>query len=503
LITILAGNVTSSLQGATEENIYYLREHLRYENDVHQRRLTAIRIYGDAKKIGLVEQYHPMVSNKGVFLSGLVDDVIYLLEMKNIPYMLVDNRSSIELDEKYLFRQLKRMKIKPREYQLEGIFDCLEYGRGIVHAATGYGKSILISSLPVLYSAKTLIIVDRELLANQLRQELEDNIGGVKIGMIGSGVFDPQDITVGMVQSLSISRKGGKKKKILQDFMSSVELLIVDEAHHTQAASFQSVIKNCVGAAAKFGFTATPLTSKILNEKYEDGNKDIVLKAYLGPVIHSMGCQPLIDAGWLAKPTVYIVKNTVYNDYIRLSYNEEYDRIIMQDEERNKAICDLIAKQMKEGKRVIGFVRRIDHGEEIARRLDEEYGIDRKLFAFVNGTLESMHRADLLAKFKSKQLQCLFGTVLKEGLNFHCDVGINMAGGEAEIDAVQKLGRVLRKTYDPAIGDINPAIPEFVDYYDFEDAGHDWFSKHAAKRIATYKKEGHDIHYIELEDLCQ
>ena len=503
MITILAGNVTSSLQGATQEDIFYLREHLRYENDVHQRRLTALRIYGDAKKIGLIEQFHPMVSPKGQFLSGLVDDVCFLLEAAKREYMLVDNRSSIELDHKYISRQLKRMKIKPREYQLDGILDCLEYGRGIVHAATGYGKSILISSLPVLYSVKTLIIVDRELLANQLRSELQENIGGIKIGMVGSGVFDPQEITVGMVQSLAVSRKGAKKKKELQDFLSSIKLLIVDEAHHTQSTSFQSVIKNCVNTAAKFGFTATPLTSKILNEKYEDGNKDIVLKAYLGPVIHSMGCQPLIDAGWLAKPSVYIIRNTVYNDYIRLTYNEEYDRIIMQDEARNKVICDLIAKQLKDGKRVIGFVRRIDHGEEIARKLSEEYGISPKLFAFVNGTLDSHVRNEYISKFKSKQLQCLFGTVLKEGLNFHCDVGINMAGGEAEIDAVQKLGRVLRKTYDPAIGDINPAVPEFVDYYDFADLGHEWFEKHASKRVTTYKKEGHEIKYVEVDELCQ
>jgi superfamily II DNA or RNA helicase len=502
MLKLEVGNYNTKIVGADALMIAALRADLKYENDIHVRRQTAIRVYGSADMLNRVERYVYMVSKSGVFLTGLLKYVELLLSKRQVPYEVVDNREKIKLDSDFVIRQINRLPLEPRDYQIDAIFDCLESGRGIIHAATGAGKTVILSALAFIYNLPTLIVVERIDLAKQLMQEIIDYTGETDVGMIGDGVFKPGKITVGMVQSLQ-KRKGKstKKRDAMQEFLDGIKILIVDEAHHVQASSYQKVLASCPNASVRFGCTATPMTSKIVGEGYIEQNRDIELKAFLGPIIYKKTTKDLIKEGYLAEPTVYIVRNELYNDGVRLEYNEEYERILMTDEVRNKAVCSIIATAYNKGERVIGFVRRIQHGEDIADMLASQYGIPRDAFAFVNGALDKATRAAYLDGFKRGKLQILFGTVLKEGLNFHCDVGINMAAGETAIDAIQRLGRVLRKSKDPVTGDVDITKPEYVVYYDFEDCGHPWFAKHAKKRITTYIQEGHVIKYCGVKDI--
>jgi superfamily II DNA or RNA helicase len=472
-----------------------LKTILSYENDVKARRLSGWRI----------PQYSYLIKDDGVFFSGLVSTVLKYLKVSNIEFTLTDLRAIKEtppLDDVAVRLKALRYSNPPinlRDYQFDAVLKGLERTRGLIYAATGAGKSIIMASLIIAWHKKTLILVDSKDLALQLREELTE-ILGEPVGLIGSGVFDERRVTVGMVQTLNVKRSGQKSKKILK-FLESIEYLCMDECHHIQAVSWRKTIRACKNASIFHGFTATPFTSKVKCEDGETGDKNILLRAYIGPSIVKIKTKYLVEEGWLAEPSVKFIRNNLYWDRSPLAYADEYTRILVEDDDRNRIICKVIDKAYREGKQVIGFISRLDHGEVISKKLISEFGVDPDHIAFVTGELDSSIRKGQLKSFKDGNLPILLGTVLNEGLNFFCDVGINIAGGDSIKSTIQRLGRVLRKAKDPETGDIVRHQKSHVDYYELTDSGHPYFERHSDNRFNIYKEEGHSVTIINEEDI--
>ena len=62
-------------------------------------------------------------------------------------------------------------------------------------------------------------------------------------------------------------------------------------------------------------------------------------------------------------------------------------------------------------------------------------------------------------------------------------VGINAAGGDSPVDAIQRLGRVTRGPH------ICPGKTT-CEFWDVRDKGQKWLSAHAKGRIGVYKEYG-------------
>jgi len=472
--------------------ITLLKDILRHENDYMSRKSSNFKI----------PRFNYLISDSGVFLTGHVDLVTSFLKEQNLNFTVVDNRKIKEpppVDE--ILARLSHLDyssppIKLRDYQADAVIKGLERTVGLFHIATGGGKTLTMSTLILAWSKKTLVVVSSKDLAKQLRDEIE-NFTGRPVGLIGDGFFKDEEITVGMTQSLTGKSSSAKDKK-LREFLESIEYIVCDEAHHTQAKTWRAVLKKCKNASIRHGFTATPLTSKVKGEDGETSNLDILLSGYLGPIICKVTTKDLIDRGFLAKPSVVFIKNEVYFDGEPLQYSEEYDRIISKDEERNKIICQLFKNAWESGKQTIGFVLRVSHGEEIAQMLINQYGIPEEDIGFAHGSLISSAREEMIDSFKAGNLKILFGTVLNEGLNFFCDVGINIAGGDSEKIVIQRLGRILRKG-KTASGDVDTSTCDEVVFFDFEDKGHPFFSKHSKNRKKVYKAEGHEVSSMSLD----
>jgi superfamily II DNA or RNA helicase len=469
-----------------------LKDILRYENDYMSRRASNFKM----------PRYNYLINKEGLFLTGHLDMVYSYLSRRGYKVSLHDSRSIKEVpgSDEILARlshlKYKEPPIRLREYQFDSVVKGLERKMGIFHIATGGGKTIIMSTLISAWDKKTLVLLDSKELAHQVRDELEF-FTEQPIGLIGDGVYKEADITVGMVQSLNAKRTTAKGKKI-KEFLSTIEYVSCDEAHHTQATSWRKVLKSCTNASIRHGFTATPLTSKVKTESGEFSNMDILLSGYLGPIIQRVTTLDLINQGYLAKPHVYIIKNELYFDGNPLQYSEEYDRIMSKDEERNDLICKIFSKFWTEGKQSIGFVSRIEHGEIIAKKLIEEYGIPEADIGFVHGSVFTSHRRDMIDSFKDGSVKILFGTVLNEGLNFFCDVGINIAGGDSNKQTIQRIGRILRKVRTSS-GDVNTSEAADVIFFDFEDKGHPFFSKHARNRKKVYIAEGHKVSTLTID----
>jgi superfamily II DNA or RNA helicase len=493
-IEIVFGDQYSQLI-APSSIVSEVRSVLRYENDVQVRRSSGWK----------VPQYNYLMKSDGVFFSGLFSTVVKLLKVNDIKFEIRDLRRITESPStEDILARLKSLKyIKPpvklRDYQTDAVLKGLDKTRGIIEAATGAGKSVILAALILAWYKKTLVLVDSKDLAHQLREELGYFLDE-PIGLIGSGVYDEQRVTVGMVQTLSQKRGSHKNKKIAQ-FLSEIEYLCMDECHHVQSKTWRQVIKSCSSASIFHGFTATPYTSKVKCEDGSTEDKNILLKAYIGPSITKIKTSYLIEQGWLAKPSITFINNSVYWDEQPLDYMDEYTRIIVEDEERNRIACKIIQKYYREGRQCIGFITRIDHGDIISRMLVDEFGVEPEDVAFVTGEIDSGSRKGQLKSFKEGRLPILLGTVLNEGLNFFCDMGINISGGNSIKSTIQRLGRVLRKAKDPNTGDVNRSLVELVDYYEFCDAGHPYFQNHSENRKMIYMEEGHEVKIISEEEI--
>jgi superfamily II DNA or RNA helicase len=442
-----------------------------------------------------IPKYKYFLTNKGSFLTGFLPRVVSLLKRAEIPYKLEDNRRIKKMPDMELVKlhlddmEIAGNKLRLRDYQLESLIRGFKKTRGIYDMATGAGKTVVMAALIKSWRKNTLVVINSKDLAYQLQGELEEYMGE-PVGFIGDGRWEPETFTVAIDKTL-VSTRSKRKKKRNRAYLESIEYLIFDEVHHAQSATWRSIAKMCKRASLRHGFSGTPETSEVKREDGSVGNQDELLEGYLGPTIHRVTAKHLIDEGWLARPVIQMIENEVYFDNNPLVYVDEYMRIIAEDEWRNNAICQIAATGVRKGEQTIGFIDRVEHGETIHEMLRHDYGLSEDEVAFVHG--KSYSRDDDIEAFKQGDLPVLFGTVLSEGLNFFCDNGINCAGGKSSIDAQQRPGRILRKE--------KTETGETVNYYDFIDSGHPYFSRHARKREKIYRREGHEVKSVKLEDI--
>ena len=502
MVRITATNLLCQIEGLLDKDFHELRLAMSFEKSRYE--IMAAHGKGDPRNY--------LLTKNGKFLEGVLKDVTQWLTYKEIKFELTDNREKLKPPSYDVFQaDIKRIKVTPRPYQLEAITRIVALSSGILHMATGGGKTVIMAASIYTLDANTIILVNSTDLAMQLRKEISEFIGWPisQIGLIGAGKFSPAKVTICMVQSLTNTSMGADKKKIISELVGNVEVLFIDEAHHTQADTYQLAIKMCRAAKKRVGFTATPITSKssVMRqgtrfnhetqsaEKYNypvKVTKEIVLKAWLGSIISTTTTVDLIKMGDLSRPEITFIDNQVFFDGVVLPYNEEYERCILKDEDRNRMICQIIVDHYTKGEQTIGFVKRIDHGETIKAMLVSEFNLPEEHIGWVSGQDSINDRTDKISSFREGNTPVLLGTVLNEGLNFFCHAGINCSGGDSDITSTQRLGRILRKPKTDG-GDVDTNEERTVKFYDFLDRGHPIFNKHALSRKKLFKKEGHTI----------
>lgn len=507
-VVIKVTHTRCNISGLRPNHFKELSNAMSYDEDYQKQKAMGYNIPAKVK----------MITPKGTFWVGLLSDVKAWLKAKRIKVKVEDQRLRDPLiTPEQLEKEINRLEYVPRPYQREALLRGILAPNGIIHIATGGGKTFVMGAILAALDLNTLILVNSADLARQLRKEIAE-IAGVHegaIGFVGDSTFEPKKWTVALVQSLTSSKAAKKKKDAIKKLCEETEILFVDEAHHTQASTYKQVIRKCKNVIKRIGFTATPMTSKltILSEtrytdpqtgekkvKYrqEKVTKEIVLKAYLGDLLVSVSTGDLIRMGYLSRPEITFIKNEVYRGGGKmLPYAEEYERCIIKDRERNQIICNIIKKHYDANEQIIGFVTRIEHGETLKEML-LEMGIPDEHLAWVSGQNFSSERKSDITAFQDGHIPILLGTVLSEGLNFFCHAGINCSGGDSDIQAIQRLGRILRKPKSKG-GDVDTDSNRTVKFYDFQDQGHRVFARHGKNRFALYEGEGHEIKAITVE----
>ena len=135
--------------------------------------------------------------------AGLLQYVTEYLEDNDIEYKLNDNRIKPEQNGNFSLVEYvdkeKTIPLKLRPYQQKVVDNCRE--REIIQAATGAGKTCIMSALIPHFNVKpVLVFADKIGLCQQLKSELEKFLG-VEVGLVGDGVKYYKDITVVSIQS--------------------------------------------------------------------------------------------------------------------------------------------------------------------------------------------------------------------------------------------------------------------------------------------------------------
>lgn len=369
--------------------------------------------------------------------TGLVPRVLKTLHTLNIAYDLKDNRVKPRSNVRFHLSPL----IQLRDYQEEIIERASS--REVIQAATGAGKTLIGYCLIRKFGVSpTIVIVPRVDLALQIKEEFERfSDRNHRVGIIGGGRYDVQDITVCTPMSVP------------DDLLTRAKMILYDECHGLPATSVFDTACRAVNAYYRIGLSATP---------WRDGGDDLLIEAALArrkPNLNVTASR-LITKGQLVPCTIVFIPFERRYEW-RGDYNDLYDRAVVFNNERNDLIVDIADRMtFKEGRTTLILTQRVEHGRILLKGLMERIGREIKTQAItVDGQNVTVANVEFLSGGDSRErreaiikaarmgfVRILIGTtIVDEGLDIPAlDCLILAGGGKSSIKAFQRIGRVLR-----------------------------------------------------------
>lgn len=367
-----------------------------------------------------------------------------------------------------------------REDQLRVIVAALESGCGLLHMATGAGKSeCACVIIKALRPRRCLVLVHTKQLLRQMRERIAVRLGTIDehVGVIGDGRFDPKQVTVATVQSLSRVRSAANKR-VVAAYLKTIDVLILDETHHASAKSFFKLVQR-VDAPWRFGMSGTPFG-------LADG-KGLMVEAAFGPVVGRVTNAELIELGVNARPTIRMIEVSEPKLEDGLDWQSVYKAGVVNNEVRNATIAREVAAFARKRWPTLVLVRELWHGDRIVRELDN-LGV---ACAFVHGKMPTDEVERRKHQLVGGEFYVLVASpIFGEGVDIPAGpdfAGIRALviadGGQSVANVLQKIGRGLRRKR----GDNR------LDVVDFADVTHKWLSRHSQERLALYEAEGFQV----------
>lgn len=339
-------------------------------------------------------------------------------------------------------------------------------GRGILHHPTGAGKSHVASAIAYAFPGEWAFLVHRSHLGGDVAQRWE-SLTGTPAGRVMSGQAEiGEKFTCCTFQTL---KRRIKSDPGVKDWVQNkVTGLLVDECHITGARDIVKVLQQFKSANLRIGLSGTPMD--------RSDKRSLVTVAMLGPVIHRIRAEELIEAGVLARPTIRLLP--CHQTSPAETWQKAYDELVVNSTARN----ELIAKTMKVAERPgMVFVKHVKHGL-ILTKMAERQGL---AVEFVDGTKNTLQRDRAIKGLREARLDYVVCTsVFDEGVDIRGLRSVFLAGGgKAPIKVLQQIGRALRREEGK----------EEATIFDVDDRGNKWLRKHARNRVKVCLREGYEV----------
>ena len=334
------------------------------------------------------------------------------------------------------------MLLRPRQKNfVERSIAALETaGNTLSVAPTGAGKTVMFSailgSLVGKSELKALVLAHRDELTAQNRSVFQTMHPSISTSVFDSKTksWDGQ-VTFSMVPTLSRDEN--------LEIMPHIDILVVDEAHHAVADTYQKIIN-----AAKeenenlkiLGVTATPNRS--------DRRGLIEIFSNVGDQIW---VGELIRSGHLVPPRTFMMDVGVREQLLKLkAAGEDYDMEAVAEILNKRPINDTVVDIWKEKanrRPTVVFCSTVKHAEEVAEAFNRG-GVDT---ALLRGDLGPADRQRELEKFTNGEVSVIVNVaVLTEGWDHpptSCVVLLRPSSAKSTM--IQMIGRGLR-TVDAA-----------------------------------------------------
>jgi superfamily II DNA or RNA helicase len=422
----------------------------------------------------------PFNTKTGLYPAGLTP---YLIGHLTQPFEVVDERPPASERRPWVVLN----KDQPfMEHQMAAIRTAVEYERGVLQHVVAAGKQRTGIGLIAAIGRPTLVLVHRKDLFAQFlggtkanHEGCLDLLKGPRVGRCGAGTWAPGDVTVATFQTIWSKLSDEYIGTKTQDWLKTIEFVLVDECQHTPADTLAAIMKLMPHARWRIGLSATAFRG---NPGEEDPETFYKVQSWLGPIIHEVTPNEGVEFKRTVPAQVFLIKPTwplpIWPTYTddgghvkpRLSYQEEYQQGIVENEPRNQGIISLADRFRKTGP-VLILCDRIEHGRDLSTRLG---------CTFIQGETDMNERGAGWAGLRNGTISCIVATKLAdEGIDIPGIQFLLLAGGgRAKHLLIQRIGRGQRASEGK----------EQVYVFDWLDDGHR-LAKHSAERIELYSEQ--------------
>jgi superfamily II DNA or RNA helicase len=346
--------------------------------------------------------------------------------------------------------------------------------RGVVVKPTGTGKTEIALSIIARHAAPTLVVAPLRDLMYQWQRRIQKGLG-FEAGVLGDGRREIWPITVTTYDSAWIHMK---------DIGNRFRLIVYDEAHHLPGPSQHESALDCL-APMRLGLTATPWRA--------DG-RDQLLTELIGPKVYDedlSGARGRTVADYtIVRVPIYLTEaeQTEFDElsrrirtYVASRRREEHAfdwqelarrsrtdpeaRDILRRWRRKLAIVNRSAEKL----RVLEDVLRLHADEQcVIFTASNRMALDvsaRFLLPALTSHSDKRERNAVLDAFAQGRLRGLVACeVLNEGWDAPAvKVGVVLGGDKGVREAVQRLGRLLRRSGDRAARLYEVVVQETAD----------------------------------------
>ena len=368
-------------------------------------------------------------------------------------YKIIKHQREIANDG--IITSIEKYKLSPNSMQvgfIKNLREIIDAGenKALLISATGTGKTYASAfAMRELGFKRVLFLVHRGQLAKQTKASYEkvfDN--SVSFGLIGAGnsIEENQnsDYLFAMVQTLS-------REEHMQKFApDSFDCIILDEAHHSSAASYQKIM-NYFTPKLWLGMTATP-------DKRDDNIEGRnIYEIFNHQIAYEIRLQQAMEEDMLCPFHYFSLSDIsmIDDSKTKIRNLDQKDFNLLTGDERVKHIIEQAEYFGYSGERVKGiiFCSRIDESKELSAKFNK---LGFRTIA-LNGDASEDERVDAFERLAMEEtdaehtgkepLDYIFSVeILNEGVDIvEVNQVIMLRPTQSPIVFIQQIGRGLRK----------------------------------------------------------
>ena len=422
---------------------------------------------------------------------GLLDKIIQFCEDHGYTYEFVESKYyglPFEVNEMISKEGVKDYitgicKYKPRDYQIEGVYDALRHNRKLLISPTASGKSLMIYSIVRYFvetGKNTLIVVPTTSLVEQMYKDFSDY--GWDVGSFCHKIYAGKERET---DSQVIITTWQSIYKLPRKYFERFSVVIGDEAHQFKSKSLISIMTKLADAKFRYGFTGTL-----------DGTQTHkwVLEGLFGPSYKIIKTDELMKKGHVATLDINVL--LLKHPPNKFETFEDEIQYIINHDRRNKFIRNL-ALDLK-GNTLILFARVEGHGEPLYNLINSNSLEQRHVF-FVHGGVDTEDREKVRSITENENnaiIVASYGT-FSTGINIKNLHNVIFASpSKSRIRNLQSIGRILRKGNNKT----KATLYDIADDISFKSRKN-YTLNHLIERIKIYNEEkfNYDIVNIPLK----